>query len=438
MSIAEQEENAKGARFASLTARAHSLVNRFRRDQPDLLVIGTPRSGFALLVSVLNQLLGYRKFRRDHFRQKLLRFIPEASAQICQAIEDYFRGRINLAELIISDEFKLLVGGPKWLDQKNPQMAKFRKYIGIRGRGDFLATYSLPKYIMNFYNVVHSHYEPAVWLQDPYYRAYKKFSSIRNPLDILNSSVFSINALTGEYINRYIREPVPTVREELALYKLTDLNFVEGLTTPLIGYLNSFMEVKSHYTVIRWENLITEPEKTIRGISREAGVDVSIKMARAIWAEMKFKNQTTYHVHNFRKGIVGDWKNHLVNEHLEVLKDLGFDDLLRELDYPEIEYLDQRNYTPFQRKVQDHLQKGIIYQARVDSDLFGFAFNKSNFRSENFDFISLPGRNGVEIERSSIRDVDLLEGFMETVGKVLGEVRKRLEAIHAASANPNE
>src|SRR3972149_8733168 len=85
-----------------------AVLNRFRSDQPKLLVVGAPRSGFALLISVLNQLLRYKKFRRDPLREELVAFIPKASTQVYSAIEDYFRGHLDLNELIVSDEFKLL------------------------------------------------------------------------------------------------------------------------------------------------------------------------------------------------------------------------------------------------------------------------------------------------------------------------------------------
>jgi hypothetical protein len=404
--------------------------DQFRDEQPKLLVIGAPRSGFALLISVLNHLLRYNRFRRDPLRQELRGFIPQASTQVYNAIEDYFRRQIDLNDLIISDEFKLLVGGPKWLKKENADLACVRKYVGIRGRGDFLAVFSLPKYIMDYYNVIHSHYDPALWINDSYYRDCKKFSSIRNPLDIFNSSVFSINALTGEYINRFVRDPVDVIRERLALYKLTDLNFVDGLVTPLVTYLKSFLEVHMNYNVMRWEDLITDPERTIQTIGRQAGLEPSVAAARDIWEEMKYKNQTTYHVHNFRRGIIGDWKCHLINEHLEILKGHGFDNFLQVFGYENIEYLDQGSYTPFQQIVRDHIRKGRVYKAELDADLFTFAFNKSNFRSSKYDFVSFPGENGVEIERSSIKDENLLRGFMKATEKALADVRIELDAIH--------
>jgi hypothetical protein len=405
--------------------------DQFRKEQPKLLVVGAPRSGFALLISILNRLLLQRnKFRRDPLRQELRGFVPRASTKLYNAMEDYFRGRVDLDDLIISDEFKLLVGGPKWLKKDSADLACVRKYIGIRGRGDFLAVLSLPKYVMDYYNVIHSHYDPALWLNDPDYGDCRKFSSVRNPLDILNSSVFSINALTGEYINRYVRDPVDGIRERLALYKLTDLNFVEGLVTPLVTYLRSFLEVHGKYNVIRWEDLITGPDRVIHTISHQAGLEVSLAAAGEIWSAMKNKNQTTYHSHNFRKGIIGDWRTHLVNEHLEILKDQGFDDFLRVFGYDKIEYLAENTYTSFQRIVRDYIHKGQVYETDLDDNLFTFAFNKSNFHSSKYDFVSLPGENGVEIERSSIKDENLLKGFMKTTEKALEEIHVELNAIY--------
>jgi hypothetical protein len=414
-----------------------ALRDTFRSDAPKLLVVGAPRSGFTLLISVLNHLLGTRNFKRNLWRRELRGFIERASREVYAAIEEYFKSRIDLQDLIVSEEFKLLVGGPKWLHKTNPNQICVRKYIGIKGRGDFLAVYSLPKFTLDYYTVVHSHYDPPTWLEDPYYRDHKKFASIRNPLDVLNSSVFSINALTGEYINRFVREPGESVRERLALYKLTDLNFVEGLIVPLKGYLESFLKVRDHYALMKWEDLITEPGSTIAAVGRDAGLEISREMAEKIWDGMKFRDQTSHHHYNFRKGVVGDWKSHLVNEHLEILKAQGFDDFLKAFDYGAIEYLDEQGYTRFQRTVRDHLRKGEVLKDVADQDLFTFAFNKSNFRSSKYDFVSLPGHNGVEIERSSIKDEELLRGFMAAAEKALADVRESLSAIYAR-VHPNE
>nr|HID58123.1 hypothetical protein [Desulfobacterales bacterium] len=407
------------------------IRDRFREEQPKLLVVGWPRTGFTLLISILNNLIGEKRFRRDPLRDKLRDFIPQASEDVYKTIEEYFRNRINMDDLVISPEFKLLVGGPKWLSKENRDMACVRKYIGIKGMGDFLAVFSVPKFVMDFDNVVHSHYDPGLWLEDPYYREYLKFSSIRNPLDTINSAVFSINALAGEYINRFVNQDTNIIRDKLALPKLTDLNFIEGLISPFLDYLKAFVEVKDQYFVMRWEDLITEPEKTIHTIAKNAGISIPERVPNRIWDKMKYKDQTRYHKHNFRKGIIGDWKNHLVNEHLEILKGHGFDEFLQEFGYGKIEYLDKRDYTPYQKKVEEYITKGEIYNEIDDQDLFTFAFQKSNFRSSKYDFLTLKGKGSVEIERSSIKDEALLKGFVDVTEKALQPINESLKTIYA-------
>jgi hypothetical protein len=407
------------------------LRDQFRDRQPRLLVLGPPRSGFALLTSILNQLLTLKRLRTRPLTNELNAFVPNASETVYEAVEEYFAKHITLDTLVISPEFKLLVGGPKWLSKSNSDLACVRKYIGIRGMGDFLAVFSLPKCVMDFYPVVHSHYDPAQWLKDPYYTDYIKLSSIRNPLDIINSSMFSLNALTGEYIDKHVREDPNIIRDNLALYKLTDLNFIEGLITPLKDYLTAFIPVKNRYSVMRWEDLITEPGKTIFAISKSAGLTISEESAKHLWDRMKFKNQTAHHRHNFRKGIIGDWKNHLVNEHLEILKGQGFDEPLEVFGYKPIEYLKKSEYTPYQKTVAEYINKGQVYDRFEDKDLFTFAFNKSNFRSSKYEFTKYTSDSGlVEIERSSIQNEALLMGFIEALERALAPISETLKTIY--------
>lgn len=408
------------------------ILDVFRDEQPKLLVVGPPRSGFSLFISILNHLLRFKRLRRGPLGNDLNDFIPKASGDVYRAIEEYFAKHMDLDNLIISPEFKLLVGGPKWLSKDTNDLACIRKYIGIKGMGDFLAVFSLPKYVMDFYSVIHSHYEPHRWLEDPYYTDYLKFSSTRNLLDIINSSMFSLNALTGEYIDKYVNEDTNAIRDSLALYKLTDLNFIEGLIAPLLDYLKAFITIRDQYFVMRWEDLITEPEKTIFAISKAAGISVPESVPKEIWNKMKYKNQTAHHRHNFRKGIIGDWKNHLVNAHLEILKGHGFDEYLEVFGYESIQYLDKREYTPFQKTVEKYMTQGQVYDEFGDQDLFTFAFNKSNFRSSKYDFSRYASDNGtVEIERSSIKDEALLKGFMDATEKALDPITESLKAIYA-------
>jgi Sulfotransferase domain len=406
------------------------LFDRFRDVSPELLVVGPPRSGFTLLISILTHLLSIKNFKKVPFRDKLSTFIPMASKDIYKSIEKYFSEHIDINNLVIAPGFQLLVGGPKWLSKENREIAKVRKYIGIKGLGDFLAVLSIPKYAMDFYHVIHSHNHPELWLEDRYYDDHIKFASIRNPIDIINSSVFSLNALTGDYIDNHLHEDSNAIREKLGLYKLTDLNFLEGLINPLLDYLKSFVQVRNRYVVMKWENLITEGGKTIFSISESAGLPVKKAAAEKMWNKMKYKDQTADHRHNFRKGVIGDWQNHLTNEHLEIIKGYGLEEYMEVFGYGKIQYQSRKAYTPFQQKVEKYIKKGQIYNEIDDPDLFMFAFNKSNFRSKKYDFVNYTNNGLVEIERSSIKDEKLFNGFMYAVGKTLKLINESILSMY--------
>lgn len=420
----------KPARKMNIRRTLKKFKDQFRDKQPNLLVVGPPRSGFTLLISILNQLITSTKFKRNSFREQLNKYIPQASKSIVKAIEEYFVKHIDIENLVISPEFELLIGGPKWLNKENPELACVRKYIGIKRMGDFLAVLSMPKYAMDYYPVIHSHNHPDSWLEDEYYSDHIKFASFRNPIDVINSSVFSLNALTGDYIDNNLKEDINTIREKLGLYKLTDLNFLEGLINPLLDYLKEFVKVSDRYIVMKWEDLITKPEKTIASISENAGISTSKIAVNKIWGHMKYKNQTTHHRHNFRKGVIGDWQNHLTNEHLEIIKGYGLEEYMEVFGYGKIQYQDKNDYTPFQKKVEKYIRNGQIYDKIDDQDLFMFAFNKSNFRSKKYDFVRYRNNGLVEIERSSIKDEKLFNGFMEAVEKALKPINKSIISIY--------
>lgn len=408
------------------------FLDRFRDVPPELLVVGPPRSGFTLLISILTQLLSKNsfKFKKVPFRDELNTFMPIASKDIYRTIEQYFSKHIDISNLVIAPGFQLLVGGPKWLNKENPEMARVRKYIGIKGLGDFLAVFSIPKYAMDYYQVIHSHNHPELWLEDGYYDDHIKFASIRNPIDIINSSVFSLNALTGDYIDNHLHEDSNTIREKLGLYKLTDLNFLEGLINPLLDYLETFVKVRDRYFLMKWEDLITAGGETIFSIAESAGLSVKKAAAKKMWNKMKYKDQTADHRHNFRKGVIDDWRNHLINEHLEIIKGYGLEDYMEALGYGKLQFQDRNDYTPFQKKVEKYIKTGQVYNEIDDQDLFMFAFNKSNFRSSKYDFISYTNGGLVEIERSSIKDKILLKGFMESVEKNLNPINESIKAMY--------
>lgn len=168
---------------------------------------------------------------------------------------------------------------------------------------------------------------------------------------------------------------------------------------------------------MKWEDLINSPVETIKSIGQTLGVHISNDNAMAIWKPMGHKNLLRYHKHNYRrgKGIVGDWKNSLVNEHMDLFHEYDFDRYLEELGYPPVPELNPRDYSPYQKLVARYIQRGEVFRNTGDTDLFGLAFNKSNIDASQFNFKSFPKKKWTHVERSTIDDDAIVEAVSDAV-----------------------
>jgi hypothetical protein len=259
-------------------------------------------------------------------------------------------------------------------------------------------------------------------------------ASLRNPIGIINSASFSLNAMASEYIQRFMpNEDEESIRQRHGAYKLTDMDFVRGLITYLTSYLDEFFEVKDRYFIMKWEDLISSPVETIKSIGDALGVRISDNNAMAIWKPMDHKNLLKYHKHNYRrgKGIVGDWKNSLVNEHMELFRELDFDQYLEELGYPPVPELNPQDYSPYQKLVARYIQRGEVFRNTGDPDLFGLAFNKSNIDASQFKFKSYPKKKWTHVERSTIND----DSIVEVVSDGIENASERVNEILMSGIN---
>jgi len=389
---------------------------------PNPIVIGSPRSGFTLTIGVTNALLSLHRHRfpigPDHkWKTALRKLVDIASIYLTQQYRKTFEEHGLIDRLVFNGEFHLIVGGPKWLDKENPTRAGVRKYLGVKGQGDFLMNTFFPREVLEYHDITHSHIDPPLWLEQTEYQNHTMIASVRNPIGIINSSSFSLNAMASEYIQLYNDQNLSQdfIRQRHGLFKLSDLNFVHGLGVFYKKYLDQFLSVRDQYITMRWEDLIDSPGRTISEFSEKIGLPVSIEQGEAIWKPMDHQNTLQYHKHNFRrgKGIVGDWKNSLVNEHFDVLRELNFDHYLKELGYPKIPEINPRDYSPYQKLVASHIQRGEIYRNVGDMDLFGFAFNKSNIDASKFNFRSLPRQKWTHVERTTVKDHKVVEAVSE-------------------------
>jgi len=385
------------------------------------LVVGYPRTGFTLLISVIAELTGPRADPRTRTLKVLCDIAGE---QISRRIESVFKRRGLINDLIYNQNFRQLAGGPKWLSSTNPNVACFRKYIGIRGDGDLTLITSHPREILDYYEIIHSHVSPRTWSTQFSTPAGLRFASIRNPAGTLTSACFSLNALASEYIQRFIppEQDNDLLRQRLALYKLTDLKFFEALLPPFKSYLEEFSEQEDAYHLMRWEDLILRPVETILQIAKSLNLDVTAEQARGVWEKLDHVNLTGAHLHNLRRGhgIAEGWRAWLTNKHLDILRDYGLEQFSRRYGYGAFPHLDERAYTPFQAKVASFLARGEVFRDYGDPDLFGFAFNKSNIDFSRFSFRQYPWRAHTCIERSSCRNESLVMEVSDVAEEACG------------------
>jgi hypothetical protein len=393
------------------------------------IVVAAPRSGFSLLISIIGALSEPSSRNQGRTsRESLIEKLVSLSSFYLVARYKRAFARCGIEEgLIFNGEFHLAIGGPKWLRPDDKAYASFRKYFGVRGAGDFLLVTSHPRELLEYDAVIHSHTAPSLWLDQHYYDDCPKFSSIRNPLGIINSACFSLNAMASEYIQRYMPdESEGFIRQRLALYKLTDLDVVDGLIKFLKDYLDDYLSVGARFRTMRWEDLIQHPAETICTVAAALGIDCGRAEAEAIWSPMDHVNLLQFHKHNYRrgKGIVGDWANSLVNEHIDLFRQHGFDIYLKELGYPTLPDLDRADYSPFQILAERYLLRGEVYRHTGDGDLFNFAFNKSNIDATKFGFKCFPARRWTQVERSTMTCDDIVEAVSDAAEDTCEKVNR--------------
>jgi hypothetical protein len=399
------------------------------------LVVGPPRSGFALLCSVLSELLPMDPPRLDLRQRLIAAAVRHLQFSVSRAIEATFAAAGVGDDLVFNANFRTVTGGPKWLKEDDPARACIRKYLGVRGKGDFTLVVAHPAQVLETDGLVHSHSQPRLWTELTRYREFVKFASVRNPVGIVNSALFSINALASEYIQRFLdpRDDNDELRQRLALYKFTDLDFFTGIVRHYKRYFDEFLPAAGRYHVMRWEDLIERPAETIGAIAGHCGLSVEPEHALQIWRRLDHVNLTGAHKHNFRrgKGIVGDWRRWMTNRHLDIIRDHGLEETMHAFGYGPLEPLDEAAYTPFQRQLAELLASHRVFDDYGDQDLFGFAFNKSNLESSAFAFRRYDWRAHTRIERSSFVDERILMAVWDAAEAAAAELNAVLDAVIA-------
>jgi hypothetical protein len=202
----------------------------------------------------------------------------------------------------------------------------------------------------------------------------------------------------------------------------------------LKGYFDKLIPVREHYHIMRWEDLILNPIGTIKELGKVLNLEVTDPAAETIWKQRDHVNLTGHHLHNYRvgHGKVNEWKTTLTNHHLEMMRQKNIEPIGKEFGYGPIEYLDETQYTDFQKTIDDHIKRGEICDPTKDRDLFCFAFNKSNINSEKFPFRRYPWKTHTQLERSCFTEQALEQEIWETAETVAGKVNAALDDIATA------
>ncbi|WP_067099906.1 sulfotransferase domain-containing protein [Marinomonas atlantica] len=400
-------------------------------------VISLQRTGFSLMLSILNEILRRKQpIRSDSDNQQhLIQALPFLSHQTNLKYKQFFAQRSLADRLLFNGEFQLLVGGPKWVDPKYPDDIFVRKYFGVKDLGDFLMVVRYPKILFDYYPIMHSTKGPADWLASYGIDGCNWLTSYRNPMDVFNSAAHSINALTSEYIQCHLKhEDETSIRAEIGLSKLSDPKVCKGLLKYQIDYWRDYFPIAKHFQYYRWEDLILNPASTIQELANMVGVTLTEEEAISIWKPRDHRNLLNHHSHNFRinKGIVNDWKNSVIPEHIELFKELGGEDIFKQLGYDWPKFDQPLN--EYQRLIQQYWHSDAPYLIE-DKNLAGFAFNKSNIDASDYSFESFAEMGRVSIERSDLKDQALLMQFHEYAADINEQLVQVIEQLATASSD---
>lgn len=373
-----------------------------------LSVIGFPRTGFTLLISIIIEL------RRFHGVQKIAQTSPDRVGRmerfktaVPKAIDNVLKEHSLSDSLIFNANFHHPLGGPNWIDEDKKTLC-VRKYVGIKGLGDATFIISLPLDFVLYHDIPHSHGSIGPWREQ--FPDATIFHSVRSAAGTINSAVHSINALTSEYLQRWYPDidehEEDMIRKGLALSKLSDLNFFRAMVEPMRKSYNELAENMEKIKLFSWENILANPTQTILRVSHDLNLDTTYDVAAAIWSKIGFKNLTQSHKHNYRalgNKLTGHYSS-LVNEHIEILRNNDFLALSKHLKIEPPSYIDERSYTDFQKILSSNIKKGNVIKYIKDVELYWLSFQKTNIDFTKFDFKVYEWKKHTKLERTNIAD----------------------------------
>ncbi|WP_162914718.1 hypothetical protein [Desertibaculum subflavum] len=425
------------------------------------LAIGPPRSGFDVLCDVLMHISPFGAARDDLREALLALFVAQLGDHVGESVAGTVADHGLEQDLIYGAGFRRLTGGPRYVDWGRPGRICYRKYIGIRGRGEILLVVSHPLALLRCEPIAHAHGNPDWWADCPSFGDHVLYASLRSPAEIVNSC-FSLNEMVLEYIDRFMPPATDqnALRDDIALYKLSDRRFFEGIARFYVDYLRAFLPVRHRYAVMRWEDLLRAPTDTIEGLARAAGLPAADKIAAHAGRNLEHRapGGGLGAGRRDRERIGRTEANLLTHHHIEWMRAMGLEAMAEAFGYPRFEPGEPAAYSPFQRQLDELIRRGQVHRPAASDEVLGFAFNKSNLDPRSFDFRSQVWRAETRIERSTLNDARLEAAIADAaeaaaarlnrllddlIGRALGsraEAEASLQGLrrrHAASLRPH-
>ena len=386
-----------------------------------LSVIGFPRTGFTLLISIIIELRSFHGVQKiAQISSDRLGRMERFKTAVPKAIDNFLQEHSLSDSLIFNSNFHHPLGGPNWIDEDKKTLC-VRKYVGIKGLGDATFIISLPLDFVLYHDIPHSHGSIEPWREQ--FPDATIFHSVRSAAGTINSAVHSINALTSEYLQRWYPDldehEEDMIRKGLALSKLSDLNFFHAMVEPMRKSYIELSENRREVRLFSWEDILANPTQAILKISHELNLDTTYNVAAAIWSKIGFKNLTQSHKHNYRSlgnKLTGHYSQ-LVNDHIEILRNNDVLALSRQLQIEPQSFIDERNYTDFQKILSSNIQKGNVIKYVKDIELYWLSFQKTNIDFTKFDFKVFEWRSCTKLERTNIEEQSITDGIWDIFEK---------------------
>ncbi len=319
-----------------------------------VLITGFPGSGNILLRTIIDKLIEKIRIQnsmKESFFEKLAK---EHHKKLTGYIDNffYFNG--------------------VWLSSYHPQNINYETYHACKKKGYIeICNLKSKKYLLEKTPLTHER------ITNSFIDFTKRINSIfisavRNPLDVIVSNAFKLdNAIVSMENKKGFNKSQSKFRELFGLSRINNLEWFENFSILVKEYYEELLVKQKKINMVKYETLISEPERTIKKIAGILEGDYKEEDIRKLWNQVGFKHLIPDKTHFFRPGV-GKWKQYFTKQHTAILESLKYNKLLKELDY-EDEIKSDRNISQCDEAIAEDID---LYLA-LHEHAYHILYNKS-------------------------------------------------------------